>query len=163
MPASVMLADSDLPAGYRLTDQVATTTGVQSPNPYRSFEPTCTAYAELTIESVAGSNAFRWHSYYVGQDLSTSRIDETVVRFGSAEAVISARARILRLVHSCLDPAADSGAVFSFVMSGADPAGQPATQYWTVIVAPQSRLLAIVRTPSRIDGIGEAALARLES
>jgi hypothetical protein len=86
-----------------------------------------------------------------------------VVSFGSAEAVLEARARMLEAVAACQDPLADNGAEFSFVISRTDPVGQSAPQFWTVVTAPGLGVLGIVRSPIPMDGIGEVALARLIS
>jgi hypothetical protein len=163
VPASVMLTDADLP-GYTLVDQVATR-GVGPPNgpEYVTFVPACGVYAQLTIESVVGTNDFRYHAYFVGGDISQQHLDETVIRFGSADEVLTSRTRILQLVQSCRDPSAETGAVFSFVMDGTDPTGQPYPQRWTVVLAPHARLMAIIRTPKVFDEIGFLALDHLLS
>jgi hypothetical protein len=161
VPPSVMLAEADVP-GYRVIDQISMVgTGPASDSPYVTFIPACAAYADITLVQLVRSLDFRAHTYFVGGDLSQPHFDETVVRAGSAEAVQAARERMLRAVRACQDPLADDGTELKFVIVGTDPAGQSAPQFWTVVTAPSRGLLAIVRSPTPMDDIGDAMLARL--
>lgn len=162
VPASVMLAEADLP-GYRVVDQIATIgTGpaVGSP-PYVTFVPDCADYADIAFANVVNGLNFRAHTYFPGGDLSQPHLDETVVRAGSAEAVRGLLERIRRAVNTCQDPLADDGTVLHFLLPGSDGAGQRASLFWTVVSAPSLGLLAIFRSPTPMDGVSDAVLARL--
>ena len=162
VPPSVMLAEADVP-GYRVVDQISmvgTGPAAGSP-PYVTFIPACAAYADIALAELVRSLDFRAHTYFVGGDLSQPHFDETVVRSGSAEAVRAARERIRQTVNTCQDPLADDGTELRFVIAGTDPVGRSAPQFWTVVIAPSRGLLAIVRSPTPMDDIGDAMLARL--
>jgi hypothetical protein len=149
--------------GYQVIDQIVMVgTGPATGSPsYVTFIPACAAYADIALVELVRSLEFRAHTYFVGGDLSQPHFDETVVRAGSAEAVDAMRERLRRTVNACQDPLADDGNELKFVIVGTDAVGQSAPQFWTVVIAPSRGLLAIVRSPTPMDDIGTAMLARL--